>query len=158
MRIKKTVCLVIDNIEGNFVDEILAFINDNYKEPIDQGILKIMLTAWYKSRDKELVKNLHLSEKNAEKLEITRNEFNYIVFSVLETFQNKSVYFESPVELQNTLLNLLYKQCFSGDVIYPGYVALALAPLRDIELAELIKRYEQEDIKKLSAKKKNSEN
>lgn len=151
---KKTVCLVIDNIEGNFVDEILAFINDNYKEPIDQGILKIMLTAWYKSRDKEIVKNLHLSEKNAEKLEITRNEFNYIVFSVLETFQNKSVYFESPVELQNTLLNLLYKQCFSGDVIYPGYVALALAPLRDIELAELIKRYEQEDIKKLSAKKR----
>lgn len=151
---KKTVCLVIDNIEGNFVDEILAFINDNYKEPIDQGILKIMLTVWYKSRDKELVKNLHLSEKNAEKLEITRNEFNYIVFSVLETFQNKSVYFESPVELQNTLLNLLYKQCFSGDVIYPGYVALALAPLRDIELAELIKRYEQEDIKKLSAKKR----
>lgn len=151
---KKTVCLVIDNIEGNFVDEILAFINDNYKEPIDQGILKIMLTAWYKSRDKELVKNLHLTEKNAEKLEITRNEFNYIVFSVLETFQNKSVYFESPVELQNTLLNLLYKQCFSGDVIYPGYVALALAPLRDIELAELIKRYEQEDIKKLSAKKR----
>ncbi len=151
---KKTVCLVIDNIEGNFVDEILAFINDNYKEPIDQGILKIMLTAWYKSRDKELVKNLHLLEKNAEKLEITRNEFNYIVFSVLETFQNKSVYFESPVELQNTLLNLLYKQCFSGDVIYPGYVALALAPLRDIELAELIKRYEQEDIKKLSAKKR----
>lgn len=151
---KKTVCLVIDNIEGNFVDEILAFINDNYKEPIDQGILKIMLTSWYKSRDKELVKNLHLSEKNAEKLEITRNEFNYIVFSVLETFQNKSVYFESPVELQNTLLDLLYKQCFSGDVIYPGYVALALAPLRDIELAELIKRYEQEDIKKLSAKKR----
>lgn len=151
---KKTVCLVIDNIEGNFVDEILAFINDNYKEPIDQGILKIMLTSWYKSRDKELVKNLHLSEKNAEKLEITRNEFNYIVFSVLETFQNKSVYFESPVELQNTLLNLLYKQCFSSDVIYPGYVALALAPLRDIELAELIKRYEQEDIKKLSAKKR----
>lgn len=151
---KKTVCLVIDNIEGNFVDEILAFINDKYKEPIDQGILKIMLTAWYKSRDKELVKNLHLTEKNAEKLEITRNEFNYIVFSVLETFQNKSVYFESPVELQNTLLNLLYKQCFSGDVIYPGYVALALAPLRDIELAELIKRYEQEDIKKLSAKKR----
>lgn len=151
---KKTVCLVIDNIEGNFVDEILAFINDNYKEPIDQGILKIMLTAWYKSRDKDLVKNLHLSEKNAEKLEITRNEFNYIVFSVLETFQNKSVYFESPVELQNTLLDLLYKQCFSGDVIYPGYVALALAPLRDIELAELIKRYEQEDIKKLSAKKR----
>lgn len=151
---KKTVCLVIDNIEGNFVDEILTFINDNYKEPIDQGILKIMLTAWYKSRDKELVKNLHLSEKNAEKLEITRNEFNYIVFSVLETFQNKSVYFESPVDLQNTLLNLLYKQCFSGDVIYPGYVALALAPLRDIELAELIKRYEQEDIKKLSAKKR----
>lgn len=151
---KKTVCLVIDNIEGNFVDEILAFINDKYKEPIDQGILKIMLTAWYKSRDKEIVKNLHLSEKNAEKLEITRNEFNYIVFSVLETFQNKSVYFESPVELQNTLLNLLYKQCFSGDVIYPGYVALALAPLRDIELAELIKRYEQEDIKKLSAKKR----
>lgn len=151
---KKTVCLVIDNIEGNFVDEILAFINDNYKEPIDQGILKIMLTSWYKSRDKELVKNLHLSEKNAEKLEITRNEFNYIVSSVLETFQNKSVYFESPVELQNTLLNLLYKQCFSGDVIYPGYVALALAPLRDIELAELIKRYEQEDIKKLSAKKR----
>lgn len=151
---KKTVCLVIDNIEGNFVDEILAFINDNYKDPIDQGILKIMLTSWYKSRDKELVKNLHLSEKNAEKLEITRNEFNYIVFSVLETFQNKSVYFESPVELQNTLLNLLYKQCFSGDVIYPGYVALALAPLRDIELAELIKRYEQEDIKKLSAKKR----
>lgn len=151
---KKTVCLVIDNIEGNFVDEILAFINDNYKEPIDHGILKIMLTSWYKSRDKEFVKNLHLSEKNAEKLEITRNEFNYIVFSVLETFQNKSVYFESPVELQNTLLNLLYKQCFSGDVIYPGYVALALAPLRDIELAELIKRYEQEDIKKLSAKKR----
>lgn len=151
---KKTVCLVIDNIEGNFVDEILAFINDNYKEPIDQGILKIMLTAWYKSRDKELVKNLHLSEKNAEKLEITRNEFNYIVFSVLETFQNKSVYFESPVELQNTLLNLLYKQCFFGDVIYPGYVALALAPLRDIELAELIKRYEQEDIKNLSSKKR----
>lgn len=151
---KKTVCLVIDNIEGNFVDEILAFINDNYKELIDQGILKIMLTAWYKSRDKELVKNLHLSEKNAEKLEITRNEFNYIVFSVLETFQNKSVYFESPVELQTTLLDLLYKQCFSGDVIYPGYVALALAPLRDIELAELIKRYEQEDIKKLSAKKR----
>lgn len=151
---KKTVCLVIDNIEGNFVDEILTFINDNYKEPIDQGILKIMLTAWYKSRDKELVKNLHLSEKNAEKLEITHNEFNYIVFSVLETFQNKSVYFESPVDLQNTLLNLLYKQCFSGDVIYPGYVALALAPLRDIELAELIKRYEQEDIKKLSAKKR----
>lgn len=151
---KKTVCLVIDNIEGNFVDEILAFINDNYKEPIDQGILKIMLTSWYKSRDKELVKNLHLSEKNAEKLEITRNEFNYIVFSVLETFQNKSVYFESPVELQTTLLNLLYKQCFSGDVIYPGYVALALAPLHDIELAELIKRYEQEDIKKLSAKKR----
>lgn len=151
---KKEVCLIIDNIEGDFVDEILTFIKGNYKEPIEQGFLKIILTTWYKSKDKELAQSLRFSEKHAEKLEITRNEFNYIVFSVLETFQNKSVYFESPVELQNTLLNLLYKQCFSGDVIYPGYVALALAPLRDIELAELIKRYEQEDIKKLSAKKR----
>lgn len=151
---KKEVCLIIDNIEGDFVDEILTFIKGNYKEPIEQGFLKIILTTWYKSKDKELAQSLRLSEKNAEKLEITRNEFNYIVFSVLETFQNKSVYFESPVELQNKLLNLLYKQCFSGDVIYPGYVALALAPLRDIELAELIKRYEQEDIKNLSSKKR----
>lgn len=151
---KKEVCLIIDNIEGDFVDEILTFINGNYKEQIEQGFLKIILTTWYKSKDKELSQSLRLSEKNAEKLEITRNEFNYIVFSVLETFQNKSVYFESPVELQNKLLNLLYKQCFSDKVIYPGYVALALAPLRDIELAELIKRYEQEDIKKLSAKKR----
>lgn len=151
---KKEVCLIIDNIEGDFIDEILTFIKGNYKEQIEQGLLKIILTTWYKSKDKELAQSLRLSEKNAEKLEITRNEFNYIVFSVLETFQNKSVYFESPVELQNKLLNLLYKQCFSGKVIYPGYVALALAPLRDIELAELIKRYEQEDIKKLSAKKR----
>lgn len=151
---KKEVCLIIDNIEGDFIDEILTFIKGNYKEQIEQGLLKIILTTWYKSKYKELAQSLRLSEKNAEKLEITRNEFNYIVFSVLETFQNKSVYFESPIELQNTLLNLLYKQCFSGDVIYPGYVALALAPLRDIELAELIKRYEQEDIKKLSAKKR----
>lgn len=151
---KKEVCLIIDNIEGDFIDEILTFIKGNYKEQIEQGLLKIILTTWYKSKYKELAQSLRLSEKNAEKLEITRNEFNYIVFSVLETFQNKSVYFESPVELQNKLLNLLYKQCFSGKVIYPGYVALALAPLRDIELAELIKRYEQEDIKKLSAKKR----
>jgi len=151
---KKEVCLIIDNIEGDFVDEILTFINDNYKNSIEQGILKIILTSWYKSKDKELVQSLRLSEKSAEKLEITRNEFNYIVFSVLETFQNKSVYFESPVELQNKLLNLLYKQCFSGKTIYPGYVALALAPLHEIELAELIERYEQEDIKNLSAKKR----
>lgn len=151
---KKEVCLIIDNIEGDFVDEILTFIKGNYKEPIEQGFLKIILTTWYKSKDKELSQSLRLSEKNAEKLEITRNEFNYIVFSVLETFQNKSVYFESPVELQNKLLNLLYKQCFNEKVIYPGYVALALAPLRDIELAELLERYEQEDIKNLSSKKR----
>lgn len=151
---KKEVCLIIDNIEGDFVDEILTFINDNYKEPIEQGLLKIILTTWYKSKDKNLVQSLRLAEKNAERLEITRNEFNYIVFSVLETFQNKLVYFESPVELQNKLLNLLYKQCFSGKIIYPGYVQLALAPLHEIELAELIERYEQEDIKNLSAKKR----
>lgn len=151
---KKEVCLTIDNIEGDFVDEILTFINGNYKEPIEQGLLKIILTTWYKSKDKNLAQCLRLSEKNAEKLEVTHNEFNYIVFSVLETFQNKSVYFESPVELQNKLLNLLYKQCFSGKTIYPGYVVLALAPLHEIELAELIERYEQEDIKNLSAKKR----
>lgn len=151
---KKNCCLVLDNIEGEYLDEILSFIENNYLQFLSVNLLKLIITTWYKAEDTLLLRRLSLSEKNAEELEINKSDFRSIIYSVLDTFSEKSVFYESPIEQREKLTNLLYKQCRENNKIFPGYVPLALAPLSDIGLKNLISRYEKDDIKNLSSKKR----
>ena len=151
---KKKSCLIIDNIEGDCVDDILDFLKKNYKSYIKDRLLKVIITSWYKSSDEYLISALNLSEKNAEKLEIERQDFERIVYSVLDKTKFNSEFRKNPENLKREFLNLLYEQCTGGNRIFPGYIPLALAPLQDEGLSDLIDRYKESDIKSLSPKKR----
>ena len=136
------------------MDDILNFIENNYLKFLSVNLLKLIITTWYKAEDTSLLRKLSMSEKNAEELEINKTDFRSIVYSVIDTFPEKSVFYESPDDQREKLINLLYDQCCEKNKIFPGYVPLALAPLSEIRLKNLIARYEQEDIKNLSPKKR----
>lgn len=154
LKFGKKVCLVVDNIEGEFVDEFLAFFNSNYQSYVAAGILKLIITSWKKANDEKLIQLLKLEEVCSEKLEINRNEFNRIFYSVLNSMRDKNVFYDNSVYLKEKFMNLLYIQCFDENIICPGFINLALAPLHEVELSELLAKYEQKKIKFLSPKKR----
>lgn len=148
----KKICFVIDNIEGEFVDRILDFLKNNYQNFIENNLLKVLITSWHSPRDVETINILKMSEKDTEVLEIERNVFDLIVYSVLNSSRNSSVFYEETDKLKTYFLNLLYIQCCDGKKSWPGYVNLAVATLDKLSIQDFINRYESEDLKKLSPK------
>jgi len=151
---KKKSCLVIDNIEGDFVDVILSFLIDSYKTAIKSGLLKVIITSWYKCNDVRLVSELNFTEKHAEEFDIPKYVFESIVYSVLEKRSLLSDFFKNPEKLRRSFLDILYEQCADKNKIFAGYVPIAIAPLQDVELSDLISRYKENDVKSLSPKKR----
>lgn len=147
---KKKVCFVVDNIEGDFVDEIISFINNNYREFVLSGFIKLIVTTWFQAKNIALQKELGLLDAFVEELKIDRVEFEHVVYSVLDNYGVGSLFFESSDVKKQKLLTLLYEQCLDDGKILPGYVLPALAPLREIGVSKLISRFERKDIKKLS--------
>ena len=144
---------VIDNIEADFVDDLVDFFYKNYKAWILSKDLKILFTAWDQCKYTEKIQKLKIVEKSAEELKIEKAEFNLIINSVIRNFKYKDAYYSASSEEKNHLINLLFEQCRDEDNNYlPGYVFPAISPLKDLSITELIERYKEVDIKDLYRK------
>lgn len=137
-------CLfIIDNIESNYVDQILDFFKRYYS--IFTEKFKLIITSWEGCNYSESKSFLNVKEIDISEILLDRNEFEGVVNSLIASENYKYKYKEASIELQNKLIDILYKQCSK----YPGYVPIALALLNTMSVNQIIEYFSSMDVKEM---------
>ena len=140
----KRICIILDNIEYDFIDEILDFLINNYK--IFSENLKVIFTSWYKSKSKVKRDSLKLCEKDISEIALTRLEFDSIVSSVVDNSSYKHKFIKS--DKKDNLVALIYSLIPNN----PGFIPLILSVLNTDSVENMILRFQSEDVKNLNPK------
>lgn len=138
------VCLVIDNIEYDYCDEIFDYLIKEFSEISEQ--LKFVLTSWYKPHSISKEKKLRIIDKEISDTKLSKFEFFSIVESVARKAKYNSKLNESNQKFE--LLDILYSQVPNN----PGFIPIALSILLESSVDELIKRFASENIKDMNPK------
>lgn len=151
LRENQKCCLIVDNIEGDFTDRILLFIKDNYESALDKKLLKIVITACENAENRSVLQDLQLQEKNCETL-MVHTDLKYIVYNAFENKGIEPLALKDFKENQNKLLELFSKICSEGEKLFPGEVSNHIDSIAEIGIDSFIKRYSQDDFKRLTKK------
>ena len=151
LRENQKCCLIVDNIEGDFTDRILLFIKDNYESALDKKLLKIVITACENAENRSVLQDLQLQEKNCETL-MVHTDLKYIVYNAFENKGIEPLALKDFKENQNKLLELFSKICSEGEKLFPGEVSNHIDSIAEIGIDSFIKRYTQDDFKRLTKK------
>ena len=135
---------VVDNVEYRFVDEILDFFKRNYSN--EKNSFKLLITSWEGCKYKKNLDDAGLKQINISDLALTESEFSAVAKSIIDSADYKNKFYNSSKELQLKFIDLLFQQCNK----FPGYIPVALSSLSSQTLEELIKLYEEKDIKELN--------
>lgn len=140
---RKKCLFIIDNIESNYVDQILDFFTRYYAKYIEY--FKLIVTSWEGCNYSENKKFLNVKEIKISEIALDKNEFEGVVNSLIVTEDYKYKYKESSLELQKSLIEILYNQCSK----YPGYVPIALALLNTMSVNQIIEYFSSMDVKEM---------
>lgn len=137
-------CLfIIDNIEANYVDQILDFFTRYYANHIEY--FKLIVTSWEGCNYSETKKFLNVKEIKISEIALDKNEFEGVVNSLIVSEDYKYKYKESSLKLQKSLIDILYNQCNK----YPGYVPVALALLNTMSVNQIIEYFSSMNVKEM---------
>lgn len=137
-------CLfIIDNIESNYVDQILDFFKRYYSIVTEN--FRLIITSWEGCNYSDSKSFLNVKEINISEIALDKNEFEGVVNSLIASENYKYKYKEASIELQNKLIDILYKQCSK----YPGYVPIALALLNTMSVNQIIEYFSSMDVKEM---------
>ena len=140
---RKKCLFIIDNIESNYVDQILDFFTRYYAKYIEY--FKLIVTSWEGCNYSETKKILNVKEIEISEIALDKNEFEGVVNSLIVTEDYKYKYKEASFELQKRLIEILYNQCSK----YPGYVPIALALLNTMSVNQIIEYFSSMDVKEM---------
>lgn len=138
----KKCIFIIDNIESNYVDQILDFFKRYYAKYTEY--FKLIITSWEGCNYSESKTFLNVKEIDISEIALDKNEFEGVVNSILAIEDYKYKYKDVSLELQKELIEILYNQCSK----YPGYVPIALALLNTMSVKQIIEYFLAKDIKK----------
>lgn len=139
-------CLfIIDNIEANYVDQILDFFTRYYAKHIEY--FKLIVTSWEGWNYNESKSFLNVREIDISEIALDKNEFEGVVNSLVTTEDYKYKYKEATRELQKELIEILYNQCSK----HPGYVPIALALLNTMSVNQIVEYFSSKDIKEMKS-------
>lgn len=137
-------CLfIIDNIEANYVDQILDFFKRYYSAYTEN--FKLIITSWEGCNYSESKSFLNVKEIDISEIALDKNEFRGMVNSLIATEDYKYKYLEATPELQKKLIEILYNQCSK----YPGYVPIALALLNTMSVNQIVEYLSSKNIKEM---------
>lgn len=137
-------CLfIIDNIESNYVDQILDFFKRYYSAYREK--FKLIITSWEGCNYSESKSFLNVREIDISEIALDKNEFEGVVNSLVTTEDYKYKYKEATRELQKELIEILYNQCSK----HPGYVPIALALLNTMSVNQIVEYFSSKDIKEM---------
>lgn len=137
-------CLfIIDNIESNYVDQILDFFKRYYSVYTEN--FKLIITSWEGCNYSESKSFLNVKEIDISKIALDKNEFEGVVNSLIALEDYKYKYQESSHELQRALLEILYNQCNK----HPGYVPIALALLNTMSINQIVEYFSSKNVKEM---------
>lgn len=137
-------CLfIIDNIESNYVDQVLDFFKRYYSAYTEN--FKLIITSWEGCNYRESKNFLNVKEIDITEIALDKNEFEGVVNSLIASVDYKYKYQEASPELQNELIEILYNQCSK----YPGYVPIALALLNTMSVNQIVEYFSSKDVKKM---------
>lgn len=129
-------CLfIIDNIESNYVDQILDFFKIYYAKYTE--FLKILITSWVGCNYNESKRFLNVKEIDISEISLDKNEIEGVVNSLVATEDYKYKYQETPLELQKGLLDILYNQYSK----FPGFIPNVMALLNIMPVNQIIERF-----------------
>lgn len=126
---EKKYILVLDNLEFDFVDDILAALKDVIE--INDYIKFTIITSWEKSNKPKLLDKLGI--KNVSLSKIDKKDFSGIYNTIIENQFTSSLQ-KASAEENELLENLIFE--FYGDE--PGEIQSILTHLRRMSVAELI--------------------
>lgn len=135
--------IVIDNIELDFIDEILDFFNYNY--PNIEHTYKIIISSWYNCKLANLVDSLKIKTMNISDVPLNYNEIKVLVESVIKNKNFIDVYQTVSEEIRNQFISVIFNLCKS----YPGYIPIFLSSLKNKTIEQLIELYSTENLDNL---------
>lgn len=120
LQIGKRILIVIDNVEAEYVDEIVDYFSYNYANDI-----KLIISSWYSCRKETSLFKLKILEKNISDILPSDNEFPLLVKKIIRASDLKINYNELNKNQQNEVINALYPICKHN----PGLISVALNSL-----------------------------
>ena len=139
----KNCLFIIDNIESNYVDQILDFFKRYYSAYREK--FKLIITSWEGCNYNESKNFLNVREIDISEIALDKNEFEGVVNSLVNTEDYIYKYKEATRELQKKLIEILYNQCSKQ----PGYVPIALALLNTMSVNQIVEYFSSKDIKEM---------
>lgn len=128
----RNIILVIDNLEYNFIDDLIDFFMTNYSSYLSQ--LKFIFTSLINYIPNQKSSNFRLISVNTSDLKLSYSELDAIINSTMEDLNVRSI-FSNNNEESKTQFQLLLKE-ICKDV--PGFIPNIILNLRKMNLDELI--------------------
>ena len=123
LQIGKRIVLVIDNIEAEFIDEIIDYLSYKYANYLYD--IKILISSWYGCRKSTALHKLGLLEKSISELLPSDKEFPLLVRTIIEGTDFKTKHNELNTSQKDELIKALYPVCKKS----PGLIPIALTSL-----------------------------
>lgn len=123
LQIGKRIVLVIDNIEAEFIDEIIDYLSYKYANYLYD--IKILISSWYGCRKSTALHKLGLLEKSISELLPSDKEFPLLVRTIIEGTDFKTKHNELNTSQKDELIKALYPVCKNS----PGLIPIALTSL-----------------------------
>ena len=127
--------ILIDNIELDFIDEILDFFKYNY--PNINYKYKIIITSWYNCKLDNLVDSLRIKTVNISDEPLNYNEIKALTENVIKNTNLIDVYQTVSGKIKKQFISVIFKLC----KLYPGYIPILLSSLKNISIEQLIELY-----------------
>lgn len=135
--------IVIDNIELNFIEEILDFFKYNYPN-IDHKY-KIIISSWYNCKVDNLVDSLRIKTMNISDVPLKYNEIKALTENVIRNKKFIDVYQTVNEEIKKQFISVIFNLCKS----YPGYIPILLSSLKNKSIEQLIELYSTKNLDNL---------
>lgn len=119
----KRIVLVIDNIEAEYIDEIIDYLSYKYANYLYD--IKILISSWYGCRKSTALHKLRLLEKSISELLPSDKEFPLLVRTIIEGTDFKTKHNELNKNQKDELINALYPVCKNA----PGLISIAINSL-----------------------------
>jgi ankyrin repeat protein len=129
LKARKRSLVIIDNIEGEYIDEIINYFSSKYSLYLKD--IKFIISSWHSCRKKTSLCKLNLIEKDISEVLPSDNDFPLLVKKIINTSDFKTGYELLTETQQKEIIDVLYPICKN----VPGLISVALSSITNKTLA-----------------------
>ena len=129
LKARKRTLVIIDNIEGEYVDEIINYFSSKFSLYLNDIIF--IISSWHSCRKATSLLKLNLIEKDISDALPIDKDFPLLVKKIINASDYKTRYEELTETQQKEIIDVLYPICKN----VPGLISIALSSITNKTLA-----------------------